>query len=34
MKKILANLPLRQRITIAVVLLAAAGGLFAGAASA
>jgi flagellar M-ring protein FliF len=28
MKKILASLPIRQRITIAVVLLAAAGGLF------
>jgi flagellar M-ring protein FliF len=28
MKKILANLPVRQRITIAVVLLAAAGGIF------
>jgi flagellar M-ring protein FliF len=29
MKKILANLPVRQRITIALVLLAAAGGLYA-----
>src|ERR1035438_1610144 len=28
MKKLLANLPMRQRITIAVVLLGAAGGLF------
>ena len=28
MKKLLANLPVRQRITIAVVLLAAAGGIF------
>jgi len=28
MKKLLANLPMRQRVTIAVVLLAAAGGIF------